>query len=269
MKLLFQEQSYVDLDVIDTPLKSSLFSIFKHLQHVPLIFRDWDSPYYIQNLDYEEVVDRLVRYGKNLGIEINKSRCLSHEQKYFNEIHQIYEINYDGNPEWLIYHEHIHICENFFLKHPMTMILDYRDKAGLLEKPFDFSWTKTEFFSPKFKVGDVFLYWAELGKTPYAYWYDNEPNDMGRLLELAKPWLKLRPKLIVAFEDIDLLKTKDAIGFNDWWEQYQRTWCQHWKIDQWTLRDIASGYLVGKIKNMDHLMHNLKNNIYPIKLILD
>lgn len=266
MKILFPNNVHIDIVLDQLPITAVLLSIFKHLQHATLPFKDWDNPFYSKLLTYDDLVKKLQRFGKYVGIDVITDRC--YDQHYLNELHKIYETSYNGQPQWLDFHEHIHLCEykkigNFL----NVMSLDYRELAGPLEKKFNPDWLDNS--STIIKAGDVYIEWAELGKSPYGYWSSQEPNNIDRLCQLAKPWLKLRPKLRVSLQDQDLLSRVDAVGFNQWWAQYHNTWCQHWNLQSWTLeRHMYAAVVVGKITDQDTVIDLLKNRIHPVKVIL-
>ena len=104
----------------------------------------------------------------------------------------------------------------------------------------------------------MYTEWCELGKIPYNYYRDNEPNDLNRLCELAKPWLKLHPKLCVALEPIDFLANRTLAGFATWWEGYERDWCKHWKLESHSLAQQFGVIVVGHVNphNIDNLLVN-------------
>jgi len=267
MKILFSNGTVADIMLLSVPLADVYKKIYKHLSHVPIPFSDWDNPYYIESITHCELVDRLIWYGNKLSIKIDQDLCLAQDQHYLNSVHQIYETNYDGNPDWLHFHEHVHLCEKHmrFQRHKVLHI-DYRDKAGLLEKPFDRKWLDNS--TTEIKAGDVFVRWAELGKIPYTYWLNNEPDDFSRLCELAKPWLKLRPQIHIALEDIDTLENIKQEEFDLWWKDHSQKWCQYWNIQSWTLRDMYSVSVFGKVSNIETIQEQLTNKINPSKVLL-
>lgn len=256
----------VELETISSPVETAVRSMLKHLQHVPLPFKAWDSPYYLDFVSYIELVDQLDSFACRLKITVDKQRCLKHDDAYFNKLHEIYELNYNGDPTWLDYHENIHLCQRFFYKEKRKIAtLDWREKAGLLIKDFDPQWAK--FSSTKIKKGDVYIEWNELGKTPYTYWIEKEPNDVARINELVKPWTHLRPKLNIAMCDIDLINGYHVVEFFDWWKDYQEQWCEQHNLSEWTLKDIG-GIVVYKISNFDQFDSGLDQKNYPIKISL-
>jgi hypothetical protein len=144
--------------------------------------------------------------------------------------------------------------------------IDYRDKAGLLEKPLDPKWIHNS--TTKIKAGDVFTKWVELGKIPYTYWDNNEPDDFSRLCKLSKPWVRLKPLIHIALEDIDRLENIKQQEFNFWWSDRSQKWCQHWNIPSWTLHDMYSVTVFGKVSNVETIIQQLKNQVKPSKVLL-
>ena len=271
MKLLFSDNSTIELAIDNSQVGTVYQKIYKNLTHVPIPFLKWDNPYYLKNISYNELVNQLMIYAKQVSVDVDKELCLQKNQQHFNDIHKIYEKNYDGRKVWLDFHEHIHMCEEYH--YPCRILhIDYREKSGLLEKKFDMAWMSTA--TTKIKKGDIFIEWSELGKTPVGYWKNNEPNNINRLCELSKPWLKLRPKLLIATEDIDKLKDIETLDnikiddFNRWWEQYNAPWCKHWGIERWSIVDMNSVIVFGKVPEIDTLIGYLKNNIMPIKVLV-
>ena len=266
MQIVFSNNETVDLLLNQTPLASVYQKIYKHLGHVPVPYRAWDSPFYGSNITHQALVEKLILYASKVHVQIDQERCLVQDQNYFNAIHKIYEKNYNGDPAWLDFHEHIHLCEKEYEQRLKILHIDYREKSGVLEKPFDSNWLENA--TTKIKAGDVFVRWAELGKTPYSYWNNNEPNDMTRMRELIKPWLKLRPKILVALEDIDTLKNIKVVEFESWWAHHSEALCQYWKVPSWTTNNIFSVSVFGQVPNFKSIIAHLKNNQTPIKISL-
>jgi len=267
MQIVFSNGETVDLLMNQTPVASVYQKIYKHLQNVTIPFRDWDSPFYFYNHSLQQMVGKLAMYAEKVNVSIDQQRCLAQDQHYLNSIHEIYEKNYNGDPAWLDFHEHIHLCEQEYTYKLKIFRIDYREKSGLLEKPFDYEWLENA--TTKIKAGDVFISWNELGKTPYTYWYHNEPNDITRMRELIKPWVRLIPKIFIALEDKDLEKdcTK-LLEFESWWAQYSEKLCQYWNIPSWTSNDMFKCLILGKVVDIGTFITLLKNNVTPIRVIL-
>jgi hypothetical protein len=266
MQIEFSNGDAMDLILDSTPVANIYRQIYKHLQHAPVPFRDWDNPFYLNNQTYDQLVEKLIWHADNLSLNLDQNRCLAHDRDYFNWIHKIYEKNYSGDPAWLDLHEHIHFCYRGNTQKTRSLCIDYREVSGPLEKPFDPQWIKSA--TTKICAGEAFVTWAELGKDPYTYWTHNEPNDITRMLEVIKPWLVLRPKIMIALEDIDFLDTIDVEAFESWWEPYKMILCQHWGVSDWTINDMFGAVVFGKITDLNKIITLLKNNQRPVKISL-
>jgi len=264
MKIIFSDNKIVDIILFSTDLSATYQKIYRHLSHLPVPFRPWDSPYYKSTMTRENLVNELMFYANIVSVKVDQQLC--QDQIYLNSLHKIYEERYDGNPAWLDFHEHIHLCEKTHAEWAKVMTIDYREKSGMLEKPVDFDWITP--ISTKIKAGDVYVQWSELGKNPYVYWATQEPDDIARICALSKPWLKLRPKIIVALEDIDFLKGIKVKEFENWWASYSNQWCQHWNIPNWTIDYIFGVSVFGKVPNFATIDSQLQNNVYPTRVLL-
>lgn len=255
MNLLLDNNAKFEIELEQNTIADTIKKIFKHLQHVPIPFKTWDNPFLLDNQTHKTLVQDLKLFAQRLKIDVDVELCYSQDQSYFNYLHKIYEKSYNGDPKWLDYHEHIHLCEKHEDDSFKRLVIDYREKSGPLEQRFNLSFR--EFFKNEVNPGEVYLSWAELGKTPYGYWENREPDDINRICELAKPWLILRPKLSIAFSNKNFLINKKIDNFNHWWKQYHDQWCHHWNIDHWSIEDMFSVSKIGYIDDLDRLKNSL------------
>jgi hypothetical protein len=266
MQIVFSNGDTVDLILNQTPLVSIYQKTYKHLQHINIPFRDWDNPFYFSNITHQELVEKLILYASKVHVPIDRERCLTQDQNYFNFIHKIFEENYDGNPDWLNFHEHLHMCETTHVQSLKILRIDYREKFGIFQTPFDNRFLKSA--TTKIKAGDVFVQWSELGKTPYGYWNTNEPNDLDQMRNLIKPWATFIPKIEVAIDDYDTMENKKISEFEPWWKQYSKELCKHWNIPSWNTNDIFSVLVFGRVQNFEEMLTKLQNNQTPIKVAM-
>lgn len=263
MQLICQDNIIIELEPVVSPVTDVLQQMFKHLQRVPLDFKPWDNPYYCHGMQYSQTVDMLEIFANRLNLVIDRSLCLDKSDWYFNELHSIYQQNYDGSPAWLDFHEMIHVCQRFFnLDKPQVCVLDWRERAGLLIKDFNRDWLSLG--QTTVRKGDVYVEWNELGKTPYMYWIEKEPHDQSRINELVKPWSKLRPKLCIALEDTLLYDSARSDEFCEWWETYEAEWCRQWGLLSWSLKQFSSAIVVYKISDIQNLSQALENQLVPV-----
>lgn len=247
----------------ENPLGKYILDSFKHLQNLPLCLGLRDLPI---KYDKSYLHNQLLDTSKELGLNIDQRT----DQSYLNYLHTIYEkqgpLN-DLNETWLEFHELIHLieeCNNHFVK--TSIHIDYRNKAGLLEKPFSREYL--DYSTLTYKKGDVVMTWAELGKTPYAYWKNGEPNDIDRIKQLAKPWTTIRPCFEIKITDGSSLKVTDKNMFIAWFSQYMKEWMDHWQILDWTYEEQFCYIKIGEIDNLDNLLSDINLGNLPVRITL-
>jgi len=188
------------------------------------------------------------------------------DQYYYNQLHKIYEHGYNGHPGWLDFHEHIHLCEFYYRNNNVKSVaIDYRERAGPITGGFDSAYLAN--MTTDIRPGTVYIEWAELGKTPYHYWLDNEPSDLAQMCQLSKPWLRFRPKLLVSTQHVDLLADVDS-NFCQWWKNYEHDWCKHWNIEKWPIEFIKGVIHVGDVKDLDTMLELFHQQILVERISL-
>ena len=171
-------------------------------------------------------------------------------------LHDIYVRNYDGyHAEAREFHELIHACEYYMRS---SLSIDYRILSDPLKKPFDTKWL--EHSITRVPAGTIYVEWAELGKIPYVYWQNKEPNDIAYIRELAKPWLWLRGAFKINFSTFDKYDYSSKEQFEQWWKNYEQDWCQHYNLDHWGLEEQCCVIPIGNLS---------LEKLFQLKKILD
>jgi len=247
----------VDIELYPGPTTDLIVRCYKHLQHVPLPIHDWDYPFYIDQTTIGDTIMQLHSFAKQLSIEIDPEQC--DQQSYLNHLHEIYEKNYNGRPQWLDFHEHIHLCGDLIkLDRGKILTIDYRELAGPLL--LDIDHTLLDQLRLDTRPGDVTVGWAELGKTPYGYWKSQEPNDVDRICQLAKPYLKLQPRLEITIQSRPKIDPVDIENFLKWWAYYESAWCKHWNLPSWSLEQMLGRVVISHVVDFDKFLQLLRSN---------
>jgi hypothetical protein len=251
---LHLDNTQIQLTLYSNPVADYVLQQFKHLQHVDLESGPRDNAYNSVHVDPAAVREHIQTAAAELNIKLQDRLD---NQEYLNYLHELYEKNFNGHRLWLDFHEMIHTAEqhNGHL-YPKIFTVDYRTKAGALTKSFNRDYLKYAITS--LRKGQAYIIWQELGKTPYNYYVDSEPNNIQRLCELAKPWLHLRPSFFIACEDFDFVACADFAGYCDWFDAYRTAWCQHWGIQDWTDEESFMVIPIGEVGDIDTLIDNLK-----------
>jgi len=258
LTLTLNDNSTVDIELNQNPVSQYIKKSFRHLQHLPIPFHIYDyQKYYINHKDL--LYSTLIDSADKLGIDVDVLRLS--DQKYLNSLHKIYETGYNkGTNIWLEFHEMIHLIElaNDCRLVNSQLIINFRDSAGPLEKPFNREYLKHSVQSVT--QGTCFCQWGELGKIPSQYWIDNEPDDTQRLCQLAKPWTVLRPFFIIALDDIDFrMSLEKQQEFDAWFAKHKQAWIQYWNLSSWSESEMNSVIPIGQVKDISQLIDKLNS----------
>jgi len=266
LQILWDDNKTTHITLLNNIAAEYIYKSFKFLQHLKLDFinNPKDNPYSSVYDGSNASIDNLKNAANILDIQINVDELDS--QDYLNHLHCIYEKNYNGGPNWLVFHEMIHMIEHARRnRDPEAIVFDFREKADVLIQKFNRSWFS--FSTTHVEKGMCYLRWQELGKRPYDYYEDSEPDDISRICELAKPWIYLRPNIFVAHKDANRLEGKDLDKFSNWFELYRKDWTAYWDVSDWNPIEMFSVIPIGYINDVDVLLDNFKNKIYPERII--
>jgi hypothetical protein len=265
--LTLNDQSKFDIELNRNPVGQYIEKTFRHLQHLPVPFHIYDYlNYFIQNK--ELIYNTLIESAKKLNVDIDVAQLTN--QLYLNSLHKLYELGYNkGSNVWLEYHEMIHSIEaiNQIDVRDVSdeVIINFRDRAGPLEKPFNRKYL--EYGVQSVTQGMCFCRWGELGKIPRYYWADGEPDDIERICQLAKPWTVLRPSFNIALEDMDFtLSAESRQGFNSWFAKHKQAWMQYWKLDSWTEDEMSCVIPIGQIKDVSSFVEKIHSGKFITKV---
>jgi hypothetical protein len=266
MLILWNNKQALEIRWHDTPVAQAVAKAFKHLQHVPLPWRPWDDSRWVSRVELSEVVDIFVGLAQELKIDVDPSLCLIRDQQYLNHLHTLYESVDKNNKQftqsnWMEFHELIHRIERYPRDPSQTINIDYRHYYGLLEQPMKKEWMTPGVIA---QYGDVMVNWTELGKTPFDYMRDGEPNDIRRICQLAKPWITLKPKLNIAYGPQFYPSEQQTAEYKQWWAPYEPTWLKRWGLAEWTLAHQFTSVPVGRLLDMDTMVSWLDQGYHPI-----
>lgn len=168
------------------------------------------------------------------------------DQTALNDLHNIFELisqsKNDHGVEMRAFHHSIHQHEiGYRSRNRHYYDVGWGDKEG----PLTTHMRLNHAYSDHMKKGNIYLRWAELGKLPSAYFHDQEPNNVDRFCELAKPHETFRAKFTIVLKDRVIQEFDDR--FLKWFKNYKKQWFTKYKIDSWNPRDEQSGVLLAEI----------------------
>ena len=252
--IIFSEETSCDYILADNLIAEKWFAKIKHLKNIPIdpIESKLENLSNLQEI-YED-------FCKENQIEIKQFENIK-DQNVLNELHKLYEDNHDKlsriNSKILYkFHHAIHSAEEGGADRK-NITVAWGTKEGLLAEQFNCN----PYYAEELKQNNIYLRWAELGKTPLKYWQNNEPSNQARINELCKPHTTLRAQFNICLKDFKP-KTFDQ-NFVEWFAQYKDAWLKHHKIANWDGIDEYSAVLLA---HTDHKI-NLSGKTF-VKIVI-
>lgn len=266
IKIILDNGSVYHINLEETKLKAKILKSLKHLQHVKLPYSLYDNTILYS---FDAAFQQLKSYAEKLKIKLDLSKVK--DQLYLNQLHQIYEKNYSNNQcendNWLYFHEAIHIIERvLYKKNTKSLSFDYRHFGGRLSTNFSFD--ELDNFTLINRPGDCIICFNELGKTPFDYWKDNEPDNLSRFCELAKPFIRFNFSIKIYFEDHDISNYCEINDFFAWFSKYKDSWCKHWNLPDWSLEQSCGNIKIGHCNDWKKMHDEVFNGAKPVYLKL-
>lgn len=264
IKIILDSGKEYIINLIESPIKNKIVKSLKHLQHLKLPSSKFDNTIFY---NFEIAIEQLQHYASILGITVEVDKIKT--QPYLNFLHKIYEENHSYyNSNWLSYHETLHAIEKLLDKSyiPKNITFDYKNLAGYTNTKYTFNELQTIRFNNQ--PGECFVIFNELGKTPYHYWKNKEPDDFERLCQLAKPMLRFNFAIKLWFEENNLSNLEGLDEFSNWFSKYKNDWCNYWNIPDWSIEQMLGGIPIGYCKDWDKILVEVSNGSRPLYLKL-
>ena len=228
-KIILKNQENKDID-IEYALHNSLLAEkwIKKIKHLKRVAIDPVESNIIDVSDIQDIYKKFCEFANLEPIDIEPL-----DQSKLNELHKIYEEQHETlsrikNNEILYkFHHSIHHNENVS-KGESKIVIGWGINEGPLSEQFDCH----SYYADKIEKNNIYLPWAELGKKPFAYYTDKEPNNQTRMVELCKPHMTFRAMFFISLEDIT--PRKFTPDFSKWFDQYKQAWFKEYKIQEYT-----------------------------------
>lgn len=265
-----------NVKLYNNPIADFVYNCFYHLQHFELNFNLYDNPYAEERLNLQNLRETFVHIANKLDIGIDQQKL--QDQNYLNYLHSQYEQVYStttAHPQdkiknlWLTFHECIHLLEYTKIPNRSKIFrIDFRNLNAKLNTPF-----QRQFYNygtTQVRAGQCYVEWCELGKKPYVYFENNEPKELDRFCELAKPWVELKPIMLIALEDKNFMNAfRRPNDFDIWFKDLREPWCKHWRINDWTVNEMFTVIPIGELHDIDSFHQLLANHHVPKKIKVD
>jgi hypothetical protein len=222
--------------LVHNPVSERWIKKIKHLSRIP------HSVLETTGLSFAQNIERIHReFCEFAGIEYKKTNYS--EQQLLNLLHELYVTNHDrlsklkNNNVLYEFHNAIHELEKQAGK---RFYIGWGTSEGPLEEQFNCN----EYYSETLVKNNLYLPWTELGKTPLHYYNNNEPTNVERFCNLAKPHVTLRAKFMIAMKDFDPPALSPE--FEQWFAQFKTQWTRHYNIKDWRACDEYLGVLLAE-----------------------
>lgn len=238
--MIFKNQNNQEIDcgyrLYDSIVADKWFKKIKHLKRIPI---DPVESELVDLDNLEDIYQKFCRFAGTSPVDFQNI-----DQKLLNHLHGIYEQSHDtlskkkNNSILYKFHHSIHYHESKNYKKLAKINVGWGVKEGPLTENF----CCNQYYESEIIKNNVYLPWAELGKTPLSYWRDAEPNDQARFNNLAKPHTTFRTKFFVATKNIK--PTALDNNFLDWFNIYKNSWFDYHNINKWDHLDEHSAPLL-------------------------
>jgi len=228
-KIILSNQENKDIDV-EYELHDSLLAEkwIKKIKHLKRVTIDSVESNIIDVSNIQDIYKEFCEFAnlEPMGIE-------PLDQSKLNKLHKIYEEQHETlsrikNNEILYkFHHSIHYNENVKGSKDQLVV-----GWGVYEGPLTEQFDCYSYYADKIEKNNIYLPWAELGKKPFAYYTDKEPNNQKRVNELCKPHITFRAKFFISLKDIT--PSKFTPDFSKWFDQYKQAWFKAYKIQEYT-----------------------------------
>lgn len=201
------------------------FKKIKHLKQIPI---DQVESEMVDLSDLDKIYKDFCKFA-----EIKYKKIDKVTQPILNRLHQFYEKLHDqlsvkkNNQILYKFHHAIHSHEAKRSKRKNLFI-----GWGVNEGPLTKNFKCNMFYENQLKKNHIYLPWSELGKTPLSYWMDQEPNDIKRFVELARPHQTFRAKFKIMLQDHTPIKLPN--DFTHWFRQFKEDWLNAYELEDWT-----------------------------------
>ncbi len=247
-KIILSNQDNIKID-LDYELHNSLLAEkwikkIKHLKRVDV------DPIESKKVDLSNIESIYNDFCKFANLEPINIKHL--DQSKFNELHKIYEDQHEvlsrlkNNSILYKFHHSIHYNENAS-KGVSKIDVGWGNYEGPLTEKFNCH----SYYADKIEKNNIYLPWAELGKTPLAYYTDKEPDNQTRINELCKPHTTFRAKFFISLKD--RTPSKFTEDFTNWFAQYKKAWIEAYQIEDYTAIHEHSAPMLAHTDNKQDL----------------
>lgn len=230
----------VNYNLADNEIAQQWFEKIKKLQNDGIsLDSEFTSSIYGTSKSYEyykQQLDNVVDWVNNTT-DYRLTKKDHYDQQDLCAMHDVYvemarDPACDTHNETYCLNKYIHLCEHT-LDGPCSLpysAIAWGTNDGLTMQDFDIDPYK--FYTLDIVPGNIYLYWAEVGKKPFEYWYNNDPDNAEHFLSLTRPHVSWSSHCKIALTPAG---SKLPAEFVKWFEPYKQPFLDKWHLDDWTV----------------------------------
>jgi hypothetical protein len=251
----------------DNPIAKKWLEKIRHLQHVP-VDRATTSEI-MELLSYEECKIRLddIIDWINTHTHLSLAKQSHYTQDDLCVLHDHYldlmkDSQYDSHTQIHEFNTVIHWCERALNQ---IWINYFRISWGGNDGPYmeQFQQSPYTYYTENIVPGNLYLYWAEQGKTPADYYCAQDPDNLENFLKITVPHRQFSGFCTLQID------TKYTIGseFWQWFSKYKQAFVDRWQLDDWTPLHQNGAIELATLLNSQEEFNALKKNFKKFERI--
>ena len=244
----------------NNPIAKKWAEKISHLQHVPVDRATTSEDMELRSYqEYKTRLDCIIDWiNVNTHLSLVKQShysqadlCVLHD--HFLDLMK--DPRYDSATQVHEFNTVIHRCEHALHRHIVT---HFRISWGGNDGPHmeQFQQSPYIYYTENIVPGNLYLYWAEQGKTPMEYYYSQDPDNLEIFLKITTPHRQFSGFFTLQIGPKYFSNPK----FWQWFSKYKQPFLDHWQLDDWTTLHQYGAIELATMLNSSEEFNLLKKN---------
>jgi len=238
-----------------------------HLQRVPLDRNTTSSETSYQPYDqYKNQLDQIIDWI-NLTTDHSITKQNFYNQFDLCQLHDIYLLmakdpRYDIFENTYKFNTLIHKCEHALRQDQLEVFnVSWGAQEGLLVEQFKED--PYQYYTSNVKAGNLYLYWAEQGKTPWDYYCAKDPDNLEHFLKTTIPHRQFSGFFKIQISD----RGKSSNEFWIWFEKYKTEFLKKWNLSDWSRINEDGAIELATLTDPIDQFNSIKSNFVQLNCL--
>jgi hypothetical protein len=264
-KIILEFTTNTGVDTLEYQLANNLIAKkwvekISYLQHVPVDRATTSEVMELRSYqEYKTTLDFIIDWiNDNTHLSLTKQEhytqpdlCVLHD----HYLDLMKDPRYDWQSQVHEFNTVIHCCEHALHQHVINY---FRISWGGNDGPYmeQFQQSPYIYYTENIVPGNLYLYWAEQGKTPMDYYFSQDPDNLENFLKITTSHrqfsgfctLQIGPKYTVGPK------------FWQWFSKYKQAFLDQWQLDDWTSLHQTGAIELAILLNSPKEFDKLKKN---------